>query len=49
MRLNRTDAALVRVISPVVGDTADAETRAAGAAVAFTKTIFPLLARYLPN
>jgi len=47
VRLNRTDGALVRVISPVVGD--DGETRAERLAVAFVKDLFPALAGYLPG
>lgn len=49
VRLNRTDAALVRVISPRIGTDAAAEARASDRAVAFVKAMFPLLDRYLPS
>jgi EpsI family protein len=49
IRLNRTDAALVRIMCPVGGDDAAAELRAVEAATAFTKAVFPLLGRYLPD
>jgi exosortase D (VPLPA-CTERM-specific) len=49
IRLNRTDAAMVRVICPVSGGDAAAEERAEQAATAFTRAIFPLLGRYLPE
>ena len=45
MRTNRTDGALVRVISPI----ADSETAAELVAVDFVQTLFPLLGRYLPS
>jgi exosortase D (VPLPA-CTERM-specific) len=44
IRMNRTDGALVRVISPVV----DSEKTAEGHAVDFVKDLFPLLNRHLP-
>jgi EpsI family protein len=49
VRLNRTDAALVRVVSARIGTDAAAEDRASGRAVAFVKAMFPLLDRYLPS
>jgi EpsI family protein len=49
VRLNRTDAALVRVVSPRYGTDAAAEDRASDRAVAFVKAMFPLLDRYLPS
>jgi len=48
MRLNRTDAALVRVVSPVIGTGDAAEPAAERQAVDFVRLIFPLLGRYLP-
>lgn len=48
VRTNRTDAALVRVICPVAGMDAASETDAEERAVEFTKTLFPLLNRFLP-
>ena len=44
IRMNRTDGALVRVISPVAGSEEMAEQRA----VDFVKELFPLLGRHLP-
>jgi hypothetical protein len=49
VRLNRTDAALVRVISPVLGEDADADAAAGAIAVAFVKTMLPLLDQYFPS
>jgi EpsI family protein len=44
VRLNRTDGALVRVITPVV----DSESAAEREAETFVQSLFPLLDRYLP-
>jgi EpsI family protein len=49
IRRRRTDTAIVRVISPVVGSGAHAEARAQQAAVTFTQAVFPLLGKYLPG
>jgi exosortase D (VPLPA-CTERM-specific) len=49
IRMNRTDAAMVRVICPIEGPDAAAEVRAEQAATAFTRAMFPLLGRYLPE
>jgi EpsI family protein len=49
MRLNRTDAALVRVIVPISTNVDDAEQRAEQYGVDFVKTMFPILPRYLPT
>jgi EpsI family protein len=49
VRLNRTDAALVRIVSPVMGAGAEAEEAASRLAVDFVKTTFPLLEKYLPS
>jgi EpsI family protein len=49
VRLNRTDAALVRVISPRLGSGADADASASAAAVDFVKAMFPVLDKYLPS
>jgi len=46
VRLNRTDAALVRVISPIVGE--EGEQRAERLAVRFVQTLFPALTSFLP-
>jgi EpsI family protein len=48
VRLNRTDAAMVRVICPVSGSDS-AATQAAEVATSFTQSLFPLLGRYLPD
>jgi len=48
IRLNRTDAALVRVVSPVIGTGDAAEQAAEGQAADFVRAMFPLLGRYLP-
>jgi EpsI family protein len=45
VRLGRTDGALVRVITPVGASEADAEREA----IDFTRSLFPLLDRYLPS
>lgn len=44
IRMNRTDGALVRVITPIVTTEEDAER----AAVSFVQVLFPHLDRYLP-
>ena len=49
VRLNRTDAALVRVVSPILGPGAEAEEAASKLAVDFVKSTFPLLEKYLPS
>jgi len=52
LRTNRTDAALVRVISQVPSNApskAEAEAAAEKAAVEFAQALFPLLADYLPE
>jgi EpsI family protein len=49
MRTNRTDAALVRVIVPVVGVGEAAEAAAEATATQFVQSLFPLLGEYLPS
>ena len=49
VRLNRTDAGLVRVMSRRIGSDPDAESVASARAVTFVKAIFPLLDEYLPT
>ena len=49
VRLNRTDAALVRVVTPMVGIGPDAEKHATDEAVDFVRAMFPMLDRYLPS
>jgi len=49
MRRGRTDAALVRIISPVESLEPEAEKNAEKRAVEFAKLVFPLLSRYIPN
>ena len=48
IRLNRTDAALVRVIVPIVGSDPAAEDRAEQFGVDFVQKMFPALSRHLP-
>jgi EpsI family protein len=45
MRMNRTDGALVRIITPIVNDEASAQTLAMG----FTQQLVPLLDSYIPR
>jgi len=47
--LNRTDAALIRVIVPIDPNADDGEKRAERQASDFVKSMFPLLPRYLPS
>jgi len=49
MRMNRTDAALVRVISPISGRDSAAESAAEQTAVQFVQSLFPNLSRHLPD
>jgi len=49
VRLNRTDAALVRVISPIVESTANPEQSAEARATEFVQAIYPLLAPHVPE
>jgi EpsI family protein len=49
MRLNRTDAALVRVVSPIIRQGYTTQEEASRLAVEFVKESFPLLERFLPS
>ncbi len=49
IRYNRTDAALVRVIVPILGDTPDAVSAAHTRGVRFVQALFPYLGRHLPS
>jgi EpsI family protein len=49
VRLNRTDAALVRVMSRRIGSGPGTEADAARRAVTFVQDLFPLLGNYLPE
>jgi EpsI family protein len=49
LRTNRTDAALVRVVCPVAGLDAQAEATSEKQAVDFVKSLYPLLARFIPE
>jgi EpsI family protein len=49
VRLNRTDAALVRVIVPIVPNRDGAETTAETQAMDFVGSMFPVLSNYLPS
>lgn len=48
-RLNRSDAALVRVMTPRVGSGAEADADADARTIDFVKAVFPLLGRFLPS
>jgi EpsI family protein len=48
IRLNRTDAAMVRITCPV-GSAPGDEARAEEAATTFSRALFPMLGRYLPE
>jgi EpsI family protein len=48
-RLNRSDAALVRVTSPRIGSDAAGEAAADARAVEFVKAMFPSLEKFLPS
>ena len=49
MRLNRTDGALVRVITPITGTSAADEDAAARRAAGFVQDLFPSLSGVLPS
>jgi EpsI family protein len=49
MRMNRTDAAMVRVISPISARDIQAETASEHSAVQFVQAVFPSLSRHLPD
>jgi len=49
IKSNRTDAAMVRVIAPILGNDAASEAKAEQSAVDFVKALYPHLGRYLPN
>jgi EpsI family protein len=49
MRLNRTDGAMVRIVSPIAGTGSEAESKAEQQAISFARSIFPLLSTYLPE
>ena len=48
VRLNRTDGALVRVVTPVAGSSASGVPTAEQIAVSFVRSMFPILERFLP-
>jgi EpsI family protein len=48
-RYNRTDAAIVRVVVPVPGTTAEAEAAAEKTAIGFVNEMLPALGRFLPD
>ena len=49
VRLNRTDAALVRVIVPMPSNLEAGESKAEEQAIEFVRSMFPLLSTYLPS
>jgi EpsI family protein len=48
MRLNRTDGALIRIITPITGDSPRAVDEAERRALSFVEDMFPVLDRFLP-
>jgi EpsI family protein len=48
MRTNRTDAAMIRVVVPIPGNSPDVEAEVEQVAVSFVQSLFPLLERHLP-
>jgi EpsI family protein len=49
LRTGRTDAALIRIISPTASFEEDAEAAASGRAAAFAQALVPLLDRFIPE
>jgi EpsI family protein len=49
VRLNRTDGAIVRVVSPIDGDSPEAEQKAQDTGFHFISVLLPQLAPYLPD
>jgi EpsI family protein len=49
VRLNRTDGAIVRVVSPIDGDSPEAEQKAQDVGFRFISVLLPELAPYLPD
>ena len=49
IRMNRTDAALVRILVPVRGDGTAAQASAEAEAISFVQALFPLLSNHLPE
>jgi len=49
MRINRTDGAIVRVVTNIAGAEKEAEAAAENDSINFVKSIYPLLWRYLPE
>jgi EpsI family protein len=49
MRINRTDGAMVRVISPITASDPQHDQEAEREGIRFVQSIFPLLSRYLPE
>jgi len=49
VRLNRSDAALVRVMTPRIGSGPNADADADARAIEFVKAMFPLLGKFLPS
>jgi EpsI family protein len=49
MRINRTDAALVRVIVPIPLNTPESESTAEAQATGFVRSMYPLLHKYVPS
>jgi EpsI family protein len=49
VRLNRTDGAVVRVITPILGESPEEERSAERRAVDFVRALLPMLGEFLPS
>jgi hypothetical protein len=49
VRLNRSDAAMVRIVSPIAGSNGEGDALAAERAKSFVAEMFPLLEKFLPS
>jgi EpsI family protein len=49
LRLNRSDAAMVRIVSPMIGTDGDGDALAVDRAKSFVTAMFPLLEKFLPS
>ena len=49
IRLNRTDAAMIRIASPIHGSSPEDEQRATEHAVSFVRAIYPVLPAFIPS
>jgi EpsI family protein len=49
IRLNRTDGAMIRVVTPIAGSGSQAESQAQDRALAFARRVVPMLDTYIPR